>query len=74
MRLLWRRRFANEPDHELIWFAVSVGFIAGGGLLALVLSLAEMCCFPRGDRFALRNLRCHSLDDCAPAWNFLLAL
>jgi hypothetical protein len=29
MRLLWRRRSADEPDHELIWFAVSAASIAG---------------------------------------------
>jgi len=29
MRLLWRRRSANEPDHELIWLAVSAASIAG---------------------------------------------
>lgn len=30
MRLVWRRRSANEPDHELIWLAVSAASIAGG--------------------------------------------
>jgi hypothetical protein len=30
MRLLWRRRSANGPDHELIWLSVSVAAIAGG--------------------------------------------
>ena len=30
MRLLWRPRSANGPDHELIWLAVSVAVIAGG--------------------------------------------
>jgi Protein of unknown function (DUF2752) len=32
MRLLWRRRSAKEPDHELIWFAVSVACIAGAAV------------------------------------------
>lgn len=36
MRLVWRRRSANEPDHELIWLAVSAGSIAlGAGWLAI---------------------------------------
>jgi len=30
MRLLWRRRSAHEPDHELIWLAVSAASIVGG--------------------------------------------
>ena len=30
MRLLWRNRSVNKPDHELIWLAVSVASIAGG--------------------------------------------
>jgi hypothetical protein len=38
MRLLWRRRSASEPDHELIWLAVSAASIAGGAAwLALAL-------------------------------------
>jgi hypothetical protein len=38
MRLLWRRRSANEPDHELIWLTVSAVSIAGGAAwLALAL-------------------------------------
>jgi hypothetical protein len=32
MRLLWRGRSANEPDHELIWLAVSASSIAGGAV------------------------------------------
>lgn len=32
MRLLWRRRAAPEPDHELIWLAVSVAAIAGAAV------------------------------------------
>lgn len=36
MRLLWRARSAHEPDHELIWLAVSVAALAGAaGWLAL---------------------------------------
>lgn len=30
MRLAWRRRSAKEPDHELIWLAVSLASIALG--------------------------------------------
>lgn len=30
MRLVWRRRSANEPDHELIWLGVSLSSIALG--------------------------------------------
>jgi uncharacterized protein DUF2752 len=30
MRLVWRRRSANEPDHELIWLALSVASLALG--------------------------------------------
>ena len=38
MRLLWRGRSAKEPDHELIWLAVSVASLAGGATwLALAL-------------------------------------
>jgi hypothetical protein len=38
MRLLWRLRSAPEPDHELIWLAVSVAAIAGAAVwLALAL-------------------------------------
>lgn len=38
MRLLWRARFANEPDHELIWLAVSATSVVGGAVwLALAL-------------------------------------
>src|SRR5689334_261690 len=38
MRVQWRPRFAGEPDHELIWFAVSVTSIAGASVW-LTLSL-----------------------------------
>ncbi len=38
MRLLWLRRSADEPDHELIWLTVSAVSIAGGlAWLALAL-------------------------------------
>ena len=38
MRLLWRRRSAHEPDHELIWLAVSVAAMAAAAVwLALAL-------------------------------------
>lgn len=38
MRLLWRRRASHEPDHELIWLAVSVAAMAAAaGWLALAL-------------------------------------
>src|SRR5471032_1488986 len=53
MRLLWRRRSANEPDHELIWFAVSTASIAGGAAW-LALSLP----WPRCPFFAVTGLPC----------------
>lgn len=38
MRLLWRRRAAHEPNHELIWLAFSVAAMAAAaGWLALAL-------------------------------------
>jgi hypothetical protein len=38
MRVQWRHRIAGEPDHELIWFAVSAASIAGAAIwLALAL-------------------------------------
>jgi hypothetical protein len=38
MRLVWRRRLANEPDHELIWLAVSLASVAlGAAWLAMAL-------------------------------------
>ena len=53
MRLLWRRRSANEPDHELIWLAVSAASIAGGAAwLALALP------WPRCPFFAVTGLPC----------------
>jgi hypothetical protein len=53
MRLLWRRRSANEPDHELVWLAVSATSIAGGAAwLALALP------WPRCLFLALTGLPC----------------
>lgn len=55
MRLLWRRRSANQPDHELIWFAVSITAIAGGATwLALALP------WPRCPFLALTGWPCVS--------------
>jgi hypothetical protein len=53
MRLLWRRRSANEPDHELIWFAVSAASIAGA---AVWLGLALP--WPRCAFLAVTGLPC----------------
>ena len=53
MRLLWRGRSANEPDHELIWLAVSVAALAGGAAW-LALSLP----WPRCPFFAVTGLPC----------------
>jgi hypothetical protein len=53
MRLLWRGRSANEPDHELIWLAVSAASIAGGAAwLAMALP------WPRCPFFAVTGLPC----------------
>jgi hypothetical protein len=53
MRLLRRGRSANEPDHELIWLAVSAASIAGGAAwLALALP------WPRCPFFAVTGLPC----------------
>lgn len=53
MRLLWRRRTANERDRELIWLAVSAAAIAGGvAWLALALP------WPRCPFFAATGLPC----------------
>jgi hypothetical protein len=53
MRLLWRRRSANEPDHVLIWLAVSATSIAGGaGWLAMSLP------WPRCPFLAVTGLPC----------------
>ena len=53
MRLEWRRRSGNGPDHELIWLGVSVAVLAGGaGWLALSLP------WPRCPFFAVTGLPC----------------
>jgi hypothetical protein len=53
MRFLWRRRSANEPDHELIWLAVSAASIsAGAAWLALALP------WPRCPFLAITGLPC----------------
>lgn len=53
MRLLSRRRSGNEPDHELIWLAVSVTSIMGGAAwLAMALP------WPRCPFLALTGLPC----------------
>ena len=53
MRLLWRRRFANGPDHELIWLAVSAVSIAGAAAwLAMALP------WPRCPFLAVTGLPC----------------
>ena len=53
MRLVWRRRSAPEPDHELIWLAVSVASIAlGAAWLAMGLA------WPRCPFFAVTGLPC----------------
>ena len=53
MRLLRRYRSANQPDHELIWLAVSVASIAGGAAwLALALP------WPRCPFLAVTGLPC----------------
>jgi uncharacterized protein DUF2752 len=53
MRLLWHRRSANEPDHELIWLAVSAASIAGG-----VAWLAMALPWPRCPFLAVTDLPC----------------
>jgi hypothetical protein len=53
MRLLWRRLSANEPDHELIWLAVSVVVLAGGATW-LALSLP----WPQCPFLAITGLPC----------------
>ncbi len=53
MRLLWRGRSANEPDHELIWLAVSASSIAGGAVW-----LAFALPWPRCAFLAVTGLPC----------------
>jgi len=53
MRLLWRRRSDQGPEHELIWLGVSVTVLAGGAAwLALALP------WPRCPFFAVTGFPC----------------
>jgi Protein of unknown function (DUF2752) len=66
MRLLWRRRSANGPDHELIWLTVSVASIAGSAAwLALALP------WPRCPFFAVTGLPCVTCGATRSAIAFL---
>ena len=53
MRLVWRRRSAHGPDHELIWLGVSAAVLAGGAAW-LALSLP----WPRCPFFAVTGWPC----------------
>lgn len=53
MRLLWRDRSVTQPDHELIWLAVSVSSIAAGAAW-LALGLPS----PRCPFLAITGLPC----------------
>lgn len=66
MRLLWRRRSANEPDHELIWLAVSAVSIVGGAAW-LVMALP----WPRCPFLAVTGLPCVTCGATRSAMAFL---
>lgn len=53
MRLVWRGRSAREPDHELIWLAVSLASL-GLGAAWLAMGLP----WPRCPFFAVTGLPC----------------
>jgi hypothetical protein len=66
MRLVWRRRSGNGPDHELIWLTVSVAALAGGATwMGLALPL------PRCAFFAVTGLPCLTCGATRSAIAFL---